>query len=118
MQIAGMKAAALPLTHKDMLLQWPVRAWLVAQLNEAMAADGLVIRWSSVQSWEIRNSIPKKYWPFVARLAERAGYVGITEASLEASAVVYATGARRGRPWPPDRPKTPRRPRKRAAIPA
>lgn len=106
------------LRHQDMLLLWPVRAHLVAALNAIMATDGLVIRWSSVQSWETRNSIPKKYWPFVARLAARAGYIGITEASLEASAVVYATGARRGRPWPPDRPKTPRRPRKRAAIPA
>ena len=66
-----------PLNHTQMLELWPLRSVL---------ARALGLNYFTLQSWEVRNSIPTEYWVALAAQAKKDSIKGVTLTTLLAAA--------------------------------
>jgi hypothetical protein len=61
-------------SHVDLLLRWQRRVDLVRALPAS---------YTTVQSWETRNAVPRRWWARLVEVSAAAGIGGITLDALE-----------------------------------
>ena len=70
-------------SHADLLRLWSVRATLARDLG---------VTYPRLQSWELRDSIPRDWWPALVDRARRDGKQQVTMDMLESAATARAKG--------------------------
>jgi hypothetical protein len=86
---------AQPLSHAELLALWPNRSALARALSEI---SGVFVPLGTIQGWHLRNSVPKPWWVWLVKLAEREPErtqirKHVTEAALASSAPVRQSNA-------------------------
>lgn len=75
-----------PRSFTDLLRLWRFRATLARDLD---------VQYGTVQSWELRNSLPEKYWDGVIASAKKNDIAGVTRKALERAKNAAARPRRR-----------------------